>query len=162
MHSQRLSLGRKNAPAFAALPPSMAVGRHLLYVAALGGVAFFWLAHAQNAATDAERFVGVSRALEVEGWRVSRRWFEAGARTAWHRHTGAQILFVEKGRARAQERGGALRELATGQTFYTAPNVEHWHGATPDSEFTQSALTQGDAAGTAWLEQVSDAQYSGR
>ena len=46
---------------------------------------------------------------------MSRRWFEAGARTAWHRHTGAQILFVEKGRARAQERGGPLRELATGQ-----------------------------------------------
>ena len=39
---------------------------------------------------------------------------------------------------------------------------EHWHGATPDSEFTQGALTHGDAAETAWLEQVSDAQYSGR
>ena len=117
----------------------MTVGRNLLCVAALGGVAFLWFAHAQNAATDAERFVGASRALEAEGWRVSRRWFEAGARTAWHRHTGAQILFVEKGRARAQERGGPLRELATGATFYTAPNVEHWHGATPDSEFTQRA-----------------------
>jgi quercetin dioxygenase-like cupin family protein len=159
---QRLVLGRKKAPAFAARPPSMAVGRNLLCVAALGGVAFFWFAHAQNASTDAERFVGASRSLEAEGWRVSRRWFEAGARTAWHRHTGAQILFVEKGRARAQERGGRLRELATGETFYTAPNVEHWHGATPDSEFTQGALTHGDATGTVWLEQVSDAQYAGR
>ena len=84
------------------------------------------------------------------------------ARTAWHRHPGAQILFVEKGRARVQERGGSLHELATGETFYTAPNVEHWHGATPDSEFTQGALTHGDSAGTVWLEQVSDAQYAGR
>ena len=145
MHSQRLSLGR-----------------NLLCVAALGGVAFFWAAHAQNAATDAERFVGASRALEAEGWRVSRRWFEAGARTAWHRHPGAQILFVEKGRARVQDRGAALRELATGETYYTAPNVEHWHGATPDNEFTQGALTHGDAGATVWLEQVSDAQYNGR
>jgi quercetin dioxygenase-like cupin family protein len=136
--------------------------RHVACVAALGGVSFFWLAHAQVSATDAERFTGVSRALEAEGWRVSRRYFEAGARTAWHRHPGAQILFVEKGRARVQERGGALRELAAGETHYSAPNVEHWHGATPDSEFTQGALTQGDAAGTAWLEQVTDAQYHGR
>ena len=135
---------------------------NLLCVSALVGVSAFWVAHAQNASTDAERFVGASRALEAEGWRVSRRWFEAGARTAWHRHAGAQILFVEKGRARAQERGGSLHELATGETFYTAPNVEHWHGATPDSEFTQSALTHGDAADTVWLEQVSDAQYNGR
>lgn len=138
------------------------LARQLACVAALGGVSFFWLAHAQNASTDAERFTGVSRALEAEGWRVSRRFFEAGARTAWHRHPGGQILFVEKGRARVQERGGALHELATGETHYSAPNVEHWHGATPDSEFTQGALTHGDAAATAWLEQVSDAQYNGR
>jgi quercetin dioxygenase-like cupin family protein len=134
----------------------------LLCVSALVGVSVFWVAHAQNASTDSERFVGASRALEAEGWRVSRRWFEAGARTAWHRHPGAQVLFVEKGRARAQERGGSLHELATGETFYTAPNVEHWHGATPDSELTQGALTHGDASATVWLEQVSDAQYAGR
>jgi quercetin dioxygenase-like cupin family protein len=142
--------------------PRLVLGRNLLCVAALGGVSMFWLAHAQNAATDAERFVGASRALEAEGWRVSRRWFEAGARTAWHRHPGGQILFVEKGRARVQERAGKLRELSTGETYYTAPNVEHWHGATPDSEFTQGALTHGDATATAWLEQVGDAQYNGR
>ena len=140
MHSQRLVLGR-----------------HLLCVAALAGVSVFWLANAQNAATDAERFTGVSRALEAEGWRVSRRYFEAGARTAWHRHPGGQILFVEKGRARVQERGGPLRELATGQTHYSAPNVDHWHGATPDSEFTQGALTHGDAAATALIVLVKDA-----
>lgn len=133
----------------------------LACVAALGGVSVYWLAHAQNS-TDAERFIGASRSLEAEGWRVSRRWFEPGARTAWHRHPGGQVLLVEEGRARVQERGGALRELATGETHYTAPNVEHWHGATPDSEFTQGALTHGDQAATVWLEQVSDEQYRGR
>lgn len=138
------------------------LARRLASVAALGGVSMFWLAHAQNSATDAERFVGASRALEAEGWRVSRRWFEAGARTAWHRHPGGQVLFVENGEARVQERGGALLELATGESHYTAANVEHWHGATPDSEFTQGALTHGDAAATVWLEQVSDEQYRGR
>jgi quercetin dioxygenase-like cupin family protein len=134
----------------------------LACVAALGGVCFFWLAHAQNALIDDARFTGVSRALEAEGWRVSHRWFEPGARTAWHRHPGGQLLFVEKGRARVQERGRTLHELATGESHYTAPDVEHWHGATPDSEFTQVALGRGEAAETVWLEKVTDQQYAGR
>jgi quercetin dioxygenase-like cupin family protein len=136
--------------------------RNLLCLTALGGVSTFWVAHAQDPATDAARFTGVSRTLEAEGWRVSHRWFEPGARTAWHRHPGGQLLFVEKGRARVQERGGMLRELATAESHYTGPNVEHWHGATPDSEFTQVALGRGDAAETVWLEKVSDEQYAGR
>jgi hypothetical protein len=41
----------------------LAFRRNLLCVAPFGGVAFFWFAHAQKAATDAERFVGASRAL---------------------------------------------------------------------------------------------------
>ncbi len=138
------------------------LARHLACVAALVGVSVFWVAHAQNAATDAARFTGVSRSLEAEGWRVSHRWFEPGARTAWHRHPGGQLLFVEKGRARVQERGGMLHELATGESHYSGPNVEHWHGATPDVEFTQVALGRGDAAETVWLEKVSDEQYAGR
>ena len=140
----------------------LALGRNLLCAAALGGVSLYWLAHAQNAPTDADRFTGVSRALEAEGWRVSHRWFEPGARSAWHRHGGGQLLFVEKGRARVQERGGRLHELATGESHYTAPGVEHWHGATPDSEFTQVALARGDATETVWLEKVTDAEYAGR
>lgn len=134
--------------------------RRAACVAAFLGVGAFWIAHAQQN-TDAARFTGVSRSLEAEGWRLSRRLFEPGARTAWHRHPGGQLLFVESGRARVQERGGTLRELATGASHYTG-NVEHWHGATPDTEFRQVALSRGDTAETVWLELVTDAQYHGR
>jgi quercetin dioxygenase-like cupin family protein len=137
-------------------------GRNLLCLSALLGVCCYWVAHAQQNATDEARFTGLSRALEAEGWRVSHRWFEAGARTAWHRHGGGQVLFVESGEARVQERGGAMRELAVGETHYTQPNVEHWHGATPDSEFRQVALSRGDANETVWLDKVTDAEYGGR
>lgn len=142
--------------------PRFALGRQWLGVAALAGLSVYWLSYAQNAETDAARFTGVSRALEAEGWRVSHRWFEPGARTAWHRHGGGQLLFVEKGRARVQERGGRMHELAVGESHHTAPGVEHWHGATPDTEFTQVALSRGDATETVWLEKVTDQQYAGR
>jgi quercetin dioxygenase-like cupin family protein len=142
--------------------PRSTRARSAVCITAFFGLSAYWLAEAQNSATDAARFTGLSRALEADGWRVSHRWFEAGARTAWHRHPGGQLLFVENGRARVQDRGGSMREISLGETHYTQPNVEHWHGATPDSEFTQVALGRGDAAETVWLEQVTDAQYQGR
>ena len=138
------------------------LGRKLLCVAALGGLSLYWLAHAQSSATDAERFTGVTSRLEPEGWRVSRRSFEPSARSAWHRHSGGQLLFVESGRARVQDRGGKMRELGVGESHYTAQGIEHWHGAAPDSEFRQVALSRGDEAETVWLEKVSDQQYAGR
>ena len=141
--------------------PRLGSARTAVCVAAFVGVSAFWIAHAQQS-TDAARFTGVSRTLEAEGWRLSRRSFEPGARTAWHRHGVGQLLFVESGRARVQERGGALHELATAASHYTAPNVEHWHGATPDTEFRQVALSRGEATETVWLELVTDAQYQGR
>ncbi len=138
------------------------LGRKLLCVTALGGLSLYWLAHAQNAATDADRFTGVTRRLETEGWRLSRRSFEASARSAWHRHSGGQLIFVETGRARVQDRGGQMLELGVGESHYTAQGIEHWHGAAPDSEFRQVALSRGDEAETVWLEKVTDAQYAGR
>jgi quercetin dioxygenase-like cupin family protein len=140
--------------------PALAFARTAACVSALVGVSVFWIAHAQQN-TDANRFTGVSRTLEAEGWRLSRRSFEPGARTAWHRHPGGQLVFVESGRARVQERGGALHELATGQSHYSG-NVEHWHGATPDAAFVQVALSRGEQNETVWLELVTDAQYQGR
>jgi quercetin dioxygenase-like cupin family protein len=138
------------------------LGRKLLCVAALGGLSLYWLAHAQNSSTDSQRFTGATSRLEAEGWRVSRRSFEPSARSAWHRHSGGQLLFVESGRARVQDRGGKMLELSVGESHYTAQGIEHWHGAAPDSEFRQVALSRGDEAETVWLEKVSDQQYAGR
>lgn len=140
----------------------MRAGRTLAFTAVFAGVCAYWIVQAQQSSDDAARFTGASRSLEAEGWRLSHRWFEASARTAWHRHPGGQLLFVEGGQARVQERGGTLLQLATGESHYTGPNVEHWHGATPNGEFRQVALGRGAADETVWLEKVSDDQYAGR
>jgi quercetin dioxygenase-like cupin family protein len=121
----------------------------------------FWIAHAQQGAADDDpRFTGRSSSLDTEGLRMSRRHFDAGARSAWHRHVGGQLLFVAEGRARTQKRGSALREMGVGESDYTGPNVEHWHGAAPDSHLVQVAVAFGGE--TEWLEKVTDEQYNGR
>ena len=120
-----------------------------------------WVGQARHAAqeNDDPRFTGVSSRLEATGLSVSRRRFEAGARSAWHHHDHGQLLFVEEGRARTQKRGQPLREMGPGESDYTRALVEHWHGAAPNEHFVQVAV--GFGSGITWLEKTTDEQYNG-
>ncbi len=106
------------------------------------------------------RFTGRSDVVESKDLSIARRSFEPGARTFWHSHDNGQLLFVEQGRARVQRRGEAMKELKTGDSDYTAPNVVHWHGAAPNERLMQ--INVGFGGTTKWLEAVSDEQYAGR
>jgi quercetin dioxygenase-like cupin family protein len=93
--------------------------------------------------------------------RVGRVYFAPGARTAWHSHSGGEYLHVLDGTALVQEKDGEVRVLYAGETIYTEPNVEHWHGAAPDSFMVHLAIWgapagEDDEAETEWGEQVSD------
>jgi quercetin dioxygenase-like cupin family protein len=135
----------------------------LLVALAIGGR---WVGTAQatgqatSSSGDDPRFTGISTSLEPTGLTVARRHFEAGARSAWHSHTRGQLLFVEDGRARTQKRGQPLREMGPGESDYTAPNVEHWHGAVPGEAFVQ--VNVGFGEGISWLDKVTDEEYGGR
>ena len=119
-----------------------------------------WIATAQqNQADDDPRFTGVSTSMDRDDLSVSRRRFEPGARSAWHHHTYGQLLHVEEGRARTQKRGETLREIGPGESDYTGPSVEHWHGAAPDEHFIQVAV--GFGSGITWLDKVTDEEYGG-
>lgn len=87
--------------------------------------------------------------------------FEPGARTHWHKHEGGQILLVLNGEGRYQEKGKAIRTLKKGDIVLIAPDVEHWHGAAPDSWFVHISLeTNAHKNGsTTWLNPVTDEEY---
>ncbi|MEW6320330.1 MAG: cupin domain-containing protein [Acidobacteriota bacterium] len=125
----------------------------------VAGAAALPRADAQQPADD-PRFTGLSTVLESKDLSVARRRFEAGARSAWHRHDNGQLLYVERGRMRTQKRGQRMRELGQGESDYTAPHVEHWHGATPDEALIQ--VNVGFGGETRWLERTTDAEYHGR
>jgi len=108
-------------------------------------------------AIDPGNFTGKVTDRSISDIRTLRYHFDPGARTNWHAHEGGQVIFVEEGHARTQERGGKVRELDKGSTFYTAPGVAHWHGATPAAGgMTQGAMSFG---ATRWMERVSDSDY---
>ena len=86
--------------------------------------------------------------------------FEKGARTNWHKHSGGQILLVTMGVGRYQERNKEIQELKRGDVVKIPPNVEHWHGAAPNSEFAHISIeTNIPNNVTTWLDKVSDNEY---
>jgi quercetin dioxygenase-like cupin family protein len=88
--------------------------------------------------------------------------FEPGARNHWHTHAGGQILIVINGKGFYQEKGKPKQLLHKGDVVKIAPNIVHWHGAAPDSEFTHIAVNPNTQNGVVqWLEKVTDDEYNG-
>jgi quercetin dioxygenase-like cupin family protein len=87
--------------------------------------------------------------------------FEAGARTNWHSHPGGQLLLVTDGKGYYQEQSKPARLLQKGDVVTIPPDVKHWHGAAPNSEFTHIGISPNTQKGGAvWLEPVSDVEYT--
>lgn len=88
--------------------------------------------------------------------------FTPGARTSWHSHDNGQTLHITDGLALLGTRDGQVIVARPGDTIYTPPGEEHWHGATPNDFMTHLAMLEGAADGTdgaTWLDHVSDEQY---
>lgn len=89
--------------------------------------------------------------------------FVPGVRNSWHSHPGGQILLCISGEGRYQEKGKPVQILHPGDVVKITPNVVHWHGAAPNSEFTHIAIgPQQSKGGTVWLDAVSDEEYDNR
>ncbi|MBF7091594.1 cupin domain-containing protein [Flavobacterium sp. ALJ2] len=87
--------------------------------------------------------------------------FEPGSRNNWHTHPGGQILIVTHGVGYYQEEGKPIQLLNIGDVVSILPDVKHWHGASPDSEFTHIAISTNTQKGIVdWLERVTDEQYN--
>lgn len=91
--------------------------------------------------------------------------FAPGGRTAWHSHAVGQYLHIVEGTALVQERGGEVQALQPGDTVYTAPGVEHWHGASPDSFMVHLAIWESPGPDnseleTTWGEHVTAEEYA--
>ena len=94
------------------------------------------------------------------GCTVSNVTFAPGCRNSWHSHKGGQLLLCTSGKGYYQEKGKPIRLLLPGDVVKIAPDVIHWHGAAPDSEFTHIAIgTQLDKGGVTWLSPVTDKEY---
>jgi quercetin dioxygenase-like cupin family protein len=92
---------------------------------------------------------------------VSLATFDANARLDWHSHPGGQILLVTEGTGYYQEKDKPKQVVHKGSVIKCLPNIEHWHGATPQSGFAYIAVNANNDKGkTVWGQKVTDEQYS--
>jgi len=90
--------------------------------------------------------------------------FSPCARTDWHSHPKGQTLHIVSGVALIGARDGTIIEARAGETVWTPPGEEHWHGAAPDRFMAHLALWEaaGDGRPDAdWLDKVTDEVYNG-
>jgi quercetin dioxygenase-like cupin family protein len=67
---------------------------------------------------------------------------------------------VTAGFGRAQRWGGSIEEIRPGDVVWFEPGEKHWHGASPTTALTHTAIQeQLDGKAVEWLEHVSDDQY---
>ncbi len=136
----------------------------LMVATAIGaaGVMTLSIVQAQQPATpgDDPHFTGISTVLDGKDLSAARRRFEPGARSAWHSHDNGQLLYVQEGRMRTQKRGQSVKELSPGESDYTGPRIEHWHGAVPQTHLIQ--INVGFGGETRWLQRTTDEEYNGK
>ncbi len=88
--------------------------------------------------------------------------FAPGSRTDWHSHPGGQLLYCTSGEGRYQEKGKPTQHLKAGDVVEIKPDIVHWHGAAPNSEFVHLGISTQLAKGPAvWYGPVTDSEYTG-
>lgn len=92
----------------------------------------------------------------TNGVSITNVTFNPGARTYWHRHETGQILQVISGRGLIQLENEPIHAIHAGDTIWIPAGDRHWHGASPDTTMTHTAISLGV---TSWEEEVTSAEY---
>lgn len=88
--------------------------------------------------------------------------FQPGARTAWHSHPAGQHMVVTSGRGLTGTRDGKIIEINAGDSIWCPPDIDHWHGAAPDTPMTHLVITGSkQGANVIWKKKVTDKEYLG-
>lgn len=86
--------------------------------------------------------------------------FQPGARTNWHLHPAGQHMIVTEGTALTGTRDGGVIKFHEGEAVWCPPELDHWHGATPEESVTHFVVTASkDGENVIWKDKVTDEHY---
>jgi quercetin dioxygenase-like cupin family protein len=92
---------------------------------------------------------------------IGNVYFEPGARSNWHIHPAGQILIITDGIGFHQIKGQPKQTIRKGDEVKCPPNVEHWHGAGPNTGLQQLYIISKTEKGIVqWLQPVTDEEYN--
>jgi quercetin dioxygenase-like cupin family protein len=97
----------------------------------------------------------------VAHWSSAKVTFEAGAHSNWHTHPDKQVIVAVEGIGYLKEKDKPVQVLHKGDVVDIPTGTLHWHGATPNSEFSQIVINPNIEKGVVnWLGRVSDEEYN--
>lgn len=85
--------------------------------------------------------------------------FAPGARSSWHTH-GGMVILVTGGAGYYQEEGKPAQIIREGDVLEIPEGVRHWHGALPDSWFSQIVIYDASYVSDEKNELVADEYYN--
>lgn len=85
--------------------------------------------------------------------------FGPSARGGWHAH-GAMVVIAIEGVGYYQADGEPIQRLHAGDVVYIPAGLKHWHGASPDSYFSQIVIYDRYYEGSQVFGEVTDEQYT--
>lgn len=99
----------------------------------------------------------LNQADHIINTQISVAVFAPNAKLNWHTHSGGQILLITEGTGYYQEKGKPVQIVHKGDVVKCLPDVEHWHGSTPNTGVTYVAVSPKST--TTWLHPVTEEEY---
>ncbi|GBF19384.1 MULTISPECIES: DUF4440 domain-containing protein [Arenibacter] len=99
----------------------------------------------------------VTEADETFDYHVAQAVSAPGAFLNWHIHPDGQQLLITNGIGYYQEKGKEVQVIQAGDVVKCLPNVEHWHGAAPNSPVTYLAIS--GKTPTVWTNELTQGEY---
>src|ERR1700755_2308174 len=101
----------------------------------------------------------LSKPDSVLNYSIAVATYAPGAKLDWHIHPAGQVLIITEGTGYYQEKGKPKQIVHKGDVIKCSPGVEHWHGASPETDFAYFAVTPAQKGKTIWLKRVTDTEY---
>lgn len=98
----------------------------------------------------------VLRTDSDENYNITKATFKANSTLDWHKHTAQQVIIIVAGEGYYQERGKEPIRIKEGDVVTCAPDTEHWHASSKESDVTYLAIYNGT---TIWTEVLSQEAY---
>lgn len=93
----------------------------------------------------------------TDGVLINTVYFAPCSRTYWHRHEGGQILQIVSGRGWVATREEGAVQVEKGDTIWTPPGQEHWHGSDDGTFLAHVATSLGQ---TEWFGEVEADEFN--
>ena len=101
----------------------------------------------------------ISKPDSMLNYSIAVATYAPGAKLDWHIHPAGQVLIITEGTGYYQEKGKPKQIVHKGDVIKCLPGVQHWHGASAETDFAYFAVTPAQNGKTIWLKRVTDEEY---